>query len=66
MINPSKGGCLWGVTILAALPLMDAHQAAVFGPTHWFMCFSIPAGLGRLQALSVALASQESFLCAVL
>lgn len=35
MINPSKGGCLWGVTVLADLPLMDAHQAAVFGPTHW-------------------------------
>lgn len=38
MINPSKGGCLWGVTVLAELPLMDAHQAAVFGPTRLDPC----------------------------
>lgn len=32
MINLSKEECLWGVTILAELVLMDNHQAAVFGP----------------------------------
>lgn len=35
VINPSRGGCLWGVTVLAQQPLMDAHQAAVFGPMCW-------------------------------
>lgn len=37
MINPSRGGCLWGVTVLAELPCMDAHQAAVFGPMRWIL-----------------------------
>lgn len=61
MINPSKGGCLWGVTILAELPLMDAHQAAVFGPTHWVHVLLHSPRPGRLQALSVALACQACF-----
>jgi len=47
MINPSKGGCLWGVTVLAELPLMDAHQAAVFGPTHWIHVLLCSPGPGQ-------------------
>lgn len=58
VINPSKGGCLWHVTVLAEQPLMDAHQAAVFGPWAESVSSSAPLGLGRLQKLAVAPASQ--------
>lgn len=47
MINPSKGGCLWGVTVLVELPLMDAHQAAVFGLMRWILVLLCSPGPGQ-------------------
>lgn len=66
MINLSKGECLWGVTVLAELPVMDAHQAAVFGPTCWVHMLLHSPGPGQLQASSMALASQAHFPCTLL
>lgn len=68
MINLSKGGCLWGVTVLAELPIMDAHQAAVFGPTCWVHMLLHSPGPGQapsivcVPGLSGTLPMQKTFM----